>query len=51
MKNAVFCDVVGLLQTEVSEERVASIFRIEEIAHAMKSYTVTNSSEALRAMI
>jgi hypothetical protein len=36
MKNAVFWDV-ELVITDVSEERVASIFRVEEIMRTRKS--------------
>jgi hypothetical protein len=39
MKNAVFWDVTsyGFITIDVSEERVASIFRVEEIKRAKKS--------------
>jgi hypothetical protein len=42
MKNAVFCDAAlcGLVRKDVSEERVASICRVENIRERRKALSV-----------
>jgi hypothetical protein len=45
MKNAVFLDValyVGLVRTDISEERIASIIRVEHICELGIDLAVTN---------
>jgi hypothetical protein len=44
MKNAVFLDVTlcGLVRTDVSDERIASIIRVERISELETSAAVTS---------